>query len=460
MRRSRFSLIRRLIWQFSAVTLLAAALTTLAYALLKEIELEYELEDLAQQMANRVRRGDSRGPTAPDLELQLDEELQGRIAAMNALHLRVYEAATRRLLLSYDHEAGLPDGVEAIRDWPPGIFTFTLGPSASPIHEFGFIEELPTPTGAWVRIVARRGPPELRDYIYWLSTEFALELGPVVAVVGVASTILAILTVKRGFAPLARISAQAATIAPGQAACLDPAGMPEEILPLVEAINHLLNRLQDALAQQRRFTAVAAHELRTPLAALRARIDALPPTLPQRQGLEAAIERMARLVDQLLAVSRLEGGLVLLDEDLDLCELVQVVAAELAPLAAREDRELTLDLPPHPVVVHGNRDALARAIANLLDNAFRHTPRGTPVEVQVSEAGAVRVLDRGPGLSGHAPDQLFQPFARYGRQHSHGAGLGLAIVRDVARLHGGRVEAQDRPGGGAIFTMELPLAHR
>lgn len=456
--RRRHSLVRRLVWRFTAVTLLGATLTTLAYALLKEIELEYELEDLARAIAASVRKAeDGRTPGELSLDLHLSDDLLRRIGAVNALHLRVYDTASGGVLFTWDHATGDPDSVEAIRDWPPGIFT--LGPPASPEHEFGFIEELPTPAGVPVRIVARRGPPELRDYAYWITTEFTLELGPMLFMVAVVGTTLAIVTVRSGLAPLARVSAQAAKIEPGSNVRLETREVPEELLPLVEAVNRLLDRLQEALAQQRSFTAVAAHELRTPLAALRARIDALPVDLPDRPQLEASLDRMSRLVDQLLAVARLESGQIVPDEDLDLREVAETVAAEMAPLAAASERDLVLDLPEEAVPVRGNRDALGRAVANLVHNALRHTPAGTPVEIRVTAGGVIAVLDHGPGLDGKAPTELFRPFARgrKARGASDGAGLGLAIVHDVARLHGGRVYAHDRPEGGAVFTIELPL---
>lgn len=454
--RRRHSLVRRLVWRFAAVTLLGATVTTLGYALLKEIELEYELEDLAQDIARSIRLSRDEDGSAPErLEAHFDGELLRRIAALHALHLRVYDTLTGAVVFSYDHALGSPESVEAIREWPPGFFT--LGPPTSPEREFGFIEELPTPAGVPVRIVARRGPPELRDYGYWIATEFAIELGPMLFMVAVVGTTLAIVTVRRGLAPLARVSAQAARIEPGSDLRLETREVPEELLPLVEAVNRLLDRLQDALAQQRSFTAVAAHELRTPLAALRARMDALPVDLPDRRQLEASLDRMARLVDQLLAVARLESGQVVPDEDLDLREVAQTVAAEMAPLAAASDRDLVLDLPEVAVPVRGNRDALERAVANLVHNALRHTPPETAVEIQVTAGGVLTVRDHGPGLEGKSPAELFRPFVRGQRGGWHGAGLGLAIVSDVARLHGGRVSAHDRVGGGAVFTIELPL---
>lgn len=456
--RRRHSLVRRLVSRFAAVTLLGATVTTLAYALLEEIELEYELQDLAGDIARDIRPArDGDGPAPVRLEAHFDEHLLAHIAALNALHLRVHDTATGGVVFARDHAIGDPDSVEAIRDRPPGVFT--LGHPASPGHEFGFIEELPTPAGVPVRIVARRGPPELRDYAYWMTTGFTLELGPMLFMVAVVGTTLAIVTVRNGLAPLARVSAQAAKIEPGSSVRLETREVPEELLPPVEAVNRLLDRLQDALARQRSFTALAAHELGTPLAALRARIDALPADLSDRRQLAASLDRTTRLVDQLLAVARLESGQIAPDENLDLREVAETVAAEMAPVAGASDRDLVLELPDREVPVRGHRDALGRAVADLVHDAFRHTPAGTPVEIRVTTGGVIAVLDRGPGLGGRAPAELFRPFTRgrTTRGAADGAGLGLAIVHDVARLHGGRVDAHDRPEGGAVFTIELPL---
>jgi signal transduction histidine kinase len=165
---------------------------------------------------------------------------------------------------------------------------------------------------------------------------------------------------------------------------------------------------------------------------------------------------MSRLVDQLLAVARLERGEVVPDEDLDLRAGVQTVAIEMAPLAASEC-DLVLDLPEVEVPVRGNRDALERAVANLVHNALRHTPPETAVEIQVTAGGVLTVRDHGPGLEGKSPAELFRPFVRGQRGGWDGAGLGLAIVSEVACLHDGTVEACDHPEGGAVFTLTLPL---
>ncbi len=449
----RPSLVRTLTLRFAVVAVLGTSLATVTYALLKPVELEYELEDVVREIVARVGIDAEGRPTMPPPEA--DPPLLRRLGAINAFHVKVFDKADGRVLFAFDHELGNSASVDAIAAWPPGFFV--LGGVTTPEHEYGFIDEVAFDNGAVIRIVARRGPPEMRDYLYWMATEFRIELGPLIAAIGLVGTSLAIFTVRRGLAPLASISRQAAALEPGNARRLDDREVPEEVLPLVEAMNRALDRLQDAFAQQRKFTAVAAHELRTPLAALRARIDGLPPDLAERESLLAPIERMGRLVDQLLAVARLESGQLPTDEFLDLREVARSVLAERAPAALAEGKELALEAPATAVTLHGSRDALERAIGNLLDNALRHSPPGETVEVRVVEDGTLEVADRGPGFGEIAPEELFRPFVRGHRRgrDTDGAGLGLAIVHDVARFHGGEAFARPRPGGGAIVGFRV-----
>lgn len=212
------------------------------------------------------------------------------------------------------------------------------------------------------------------------------------------------------------------------------------------------------LAQQKRFTANAAHELRTPLAVLRARLDGVDGADAAR--LTADVDRMARLVEQLLSVARLEARMVELEDGVDLCAVARNVAAALFPMALAEGKSITVDAPATPVVVRGSVFALEDALRNLIDNGLRHSPPGGVVEVTVAEAGELAageliVGDRGPGLPAALRDQLFEPFV-HGPGRRGGAGLGLAIVAETAALHGGVATAADRPGGGAEFRLSFP----
>lgn len=222
-------------------------------------------------------------------------------------------------------------------------------------------------------------------------------------------------------------------------------------------------QVERSLEQQKRFTANAAHELRTPLAVLRARLDGLPPS-PAAAALARDADRMGHLVDQLLTVARLEARQVELEDGVDLVAVARDTVAALFPLALADGKSIELafepatelDGPPHAVPVHGNAFVLEEALSNLIGNALRHTPAGGMVEVAVgADPPALEVRDRGPGVPAALRAHLFEPFIQ-GRERRGGAGLGLAIVAETASLHDGTVDVEDRPGGGSVFRLCLP----
>jgi len=221
----------------------------------------------------------------------------------------------------------------------------------------------------------------------------------------------------------------------------------------------LRDAAERSLEQQKRFTANAAHELRTPLAVLRARLDGLPPS-PAAAALARDADRMGHLVDQLLTVARLEARQVELEDGVDLVAVARDTVAALFPLALADGKAIELaiemDGPPHAVPVRGNAFVLEDALRNLIGNALRHTPAGGAVEVAVgADPPVLEVRDRGPGVPASLRAHLFEPFVQ-GRERRGSAGLGLAIVAETANLHGGTVDVEDRPGGGSVFRLRLP----
>ena len=223
---------------------------------------------------------------------------------------------------------------------------------------------------------------------------------------------------------------------------------------LRDAAEEARRALERVVEQQKRFTANAAHELRTPLAVLRARIDGQPPS-PERDALRRDVDRMARLVEQLLAVARLEARQVTLSEGVDLVAVARDTVARLFPLALSSGRELALTAPDRPVTVRGDAFALEDALRNLIDNALRHGPPGETIEVTVgADPPALEVADRGPGVPAAMRPHLFEPFNR-GADSTGGAGLGLAIVAETAAIHSATVSVDDRPGGGARFRLSF-----
>ena len=230
--------------------------------------------------------------------------------------------------------------------------------------------------------------------------------------------------------------------------------MPKEILPLVQAVNQALDRLEDGFRVQREFTADAAHELRTPLTILRTRVD----TLADRgtsKALHKDIEGMARIVNQLLDIAELETLSIDPLEKADLHAICAEVAEFATPLALAQDKNIALSESDAAVWVNGNPEMLSRAIRNLVENAINYSPPGTTVEIVVENSGMVRVLDEGPGIKEDERELIFQRFWRRDRRRTEGAGLGLSIVQRIADTHAATISVENRPTGGATFSLRF-----
>lgn len=268
-------------------------------------------------------------------------------------------------------------------------------------------------------------------------------------------------------APLRRV---ASGVRERDAASLQPlaeAGLPDEVAPLVAALNGLLQRLHASLDAQRAFVADAAHELRSPLTALKLQMQLLrrAPDAAARdqavQALGAGIARAARLVEQLLTLARSEpGASAAAFEDHDLSGLVREAVADAVPLA--HARGTTIELfADAPVPVHGERAALIALARNLADNAVRYAPSGARVELRVfvqDGAATLQVDDGGPGIPAHEREHVFDRFYRHAAADESGTGLGLAIVRSVAVRHGADVKLEDSALGGLRVTVRFRTA--
>ena len=264
-----------------------------------------------------------------------------------------------------------------------------------------------------------------------------------------------ILIVRRALQPLVAASKQAQSISPKRADTrLTSEGIPEEVTPLVLAVNQALGRLEQGLRAQREFTADAAHELRTPLSILRMRVDTLPDD-PVRTELQRDIEGMCRVANQLLAMAELEAFTFDPKEMTDLAIVCADVTEALAPLALTQGKDLALTGADVPMWVKGNQELIHTAIRNLVENAINHTPQDTDVQIEVERDGGVSVLDRGAGIPRAERELVFQRFWRRDRRRSGSAGLGLAIVRRIVEAHGATITIDDRPAGGAKFTLRF-----
>ena len=288
----------------------------------------------------------------------------------------------------------------------------------------------------------------------WLG-EFVPVGIPLLAVLVVALT----LSLRSALRPLDELRRLAGRIGPHQTGLRLPVEeLPQELHPPVLAINRALDRLDHGFQAQRDFLADAAHELRTPLTILAAHLDTLP-RQAATDALKGDVERMTRLVNQLLLVAQLESLTIRPDDKADLAEIAVDLAALFAPLAIRRHRDVGVSGAEEPVLVRGNKDAIHQAVRNLVENALRFAPEGTEVEIAVDPAGSVSVSDHGPGVPPGERDMLFRRFWQGERKKRDGggAGLGLAIAQRIAETHGARLEVADNPGGGARFTLSLPV---
>ncbi len=257
----------------------------------------------------------------------------------------------------------------------------------------------------------------------------------------------------------------------GQRLAVD--GSRDEIARLRLAINRMLGRLQDAFDKQRHFIAAAAHELRSPLAALRCRLE-LAAAAP-RAGLDprevvaeifGEVERLSSLVENLLLLARIDAGEGLPRlEAIDLATFLGELLEPFSLLADEKGVALSLDCPPG-IALNGDPFLLRRLFGNLLDNAIRYTPRGGRVTVRAvprDDGAAVDVEDTGIGMGEETRSRLFDRFFRAGESRSRdegGAGLGLSIAKGAVDLHRGTIEFLSRPGEGTCARLWLPADPR
>ena len=245
---------------------------------------------------------------------------------------------------------------------------------------------------------------------------------------------------------------------------IDVQAAPREIAGLIQALNRLFVRVRENLEREQRFTADAAHELRTPISALKLHAQNLAASTDARQresssiGLTRGIQRCERLVTQLLELARLErGGLKLDAHTVDLVPLVRQVAADLAPEALERQIELEL-MAAKTCSVAGDGVLLAVLARNLIENAIRHGPEQSLVGVAISlvdTAVELSVTDAGAGIPAAQRERVFERFHRETSGNTPGSGLGLSIVRRIAELHGASVTLDDAKGGGLRVSVRF-----
>ncbi len=291
---------------------------------------------------------------------------------------------------------------------------------------------------------------------------------PQFAIVPIA-VVLVWFGLSRGLRPLAQLQAHLAQRRPSDLSPLDPERVPEEIRPLIVAFNALMQRLETNLAAQRRFIADAAHQMRTPITALKIQAElALRATNPQEQRraleqLHHAASRSAHLITQLLTLARTEASSEQVHQmaPTDLVTILRDVLMTLYPKASATRLELTFDAPEAPVEVLGNALMLGELFKNLIDNAITYTPENGQVWVRLITTPAevrIHIDDTGPGIPPEWRERVFEPFVRLPEACCDGSGLGLAIAREIAQRHRAQlVIGVPDSGQGTRVTVSFPL---
>ncbi|RMH21328.1 MAG: HAMP domain-containing protein [Gemmatimonadetes bacterium] len=449
-----------------AVALGAISLVTLA--VLRESldrELNVSLLNVAEIQASAVT-------DAPDGEMHFHEwELTPEEAAsvrdLNRFS-QIWDGEGRSLLRSRYAPADLPVAPDALRQASRGEIVWREG------------EYLGQPVRSLYYPLSRLGPSH-RGHVLEVAAPMArrnaLLLQAAVALLGIGTLVVlgtfagAWWLAGSAVRPVEEIIDQAERVEPGSSARISAYADTREYRRLVSVLNRMLDRIERAFDAQKRFTADASHELRSPLTALRGELELAlrrdRTAEEYRAVLASCLEevlRLATLTEELLLLAKADAGHALPERvPVDLARLVDETLVRERERARERDVAMTVEVPDG-LTTTGDPHLLAQALRNLVDNALKFTPPGGRVGVAVHAAGGEVVLqvdDSGPGLGADA-ERVFERFyqvdpSRTPNGRPGGAGLGLSIVEAVARVHGGRVSAGRSPWGGACFRMMLPL---
>ena len=318
------------------------------------------------------------------------------------------------------------------------------------------IAELYVPEfGVWLRLARSRS-----DVAALTNTFFAQsleELGWAALAMLVVTVVTAVSIVRISLRGLRRVAAQAERITfdnLGQER-LAGSSAPAEVQPLIAAVNHALDSIRAGAVAQRDFSIHAAHELRTPLADLKLRLESLAPD-PDRDAAMQDVDSMTRLIEQLLQIARLDGSTVFSLESLHLGKTVASVLQEAAPRLVSAGWLLEADGLNLPVQIIGDSTLITLILRNLLENVRRHTPAGSTVKVSIFNDGTLLFTDTGPGLPRGFPRSNFARFVRGNDDARSGSGLGLSICETAMRRMGGTFISEPT-ASGAAFRMTFRL---
>ena len=383
-------------------------------------------------------------------------ELPSKLAAAygpGSSDLYAVRSRDGRLISASPHGFG-----EVVASWPTpsdeaSYFRLkAFGPEAR--DYYGASVSVPSAAGPLSVFVARLAEGNLLAHS--LLREFIVDAAWLIPVFMIVTLVTGTYAISGGLKPVRQISEMAAAIGPGNTAVRLPEhDLPNELVPLVAAVNRALDRLAQGFAVQREFTANAAHELRTPLTIITAALDTMHGD-GEVTKLKSDVARMNRIVEQLLRVARLDAVGLDVSDKVDLNAVAEEVVSAMAPLALAQERTVAFFPADPPVYVLGNAGSIEDALRNLVENAMAHTPQQSEVSVSVFSDGSVKVADHGSGIAPEDRARVFQRFWRGKGTSTGGAGLGLAIVKEVANAHHATIRIEDNPAGqGAIFTLRF-----
>jgi two-component system sensor histidine kinase TctE len=449
----RFDLLKWLIVPLLIINLLGALLIYVLAWTPAQIAFDQHLADAAYDIQPHIRAS----ADGPGLELNLSRQAEQmlRINHIDSVFFVVRDGAARMLAgdkdfppIFFASKPGVPEAFNgAIRGQPVRIVALQTT-----------VEEQPVWIGVAETLTKRR---QIQARI--LLTLLVLE-----AVLVLASVAIVWFAVKEGLFPLQKMQAELDARSPVDLSPIVEQDVPEELNPLIKAINGLLHRAQlDGKARQT-FLANVAHQLRTPLAGFKTQLELLqkkyanePDSALPLDLMMSSTERMVRQTNQLLSLARAEPGLF---------EKTRLAAVELDTLLAESIRHFVLEADKkdidvgfdlNPARVMGDRFLLRDLIDNLVDNAIRYSPRGGSVTVRCyAEDGAGRIVveDDGPGVPLEDREKIFSRFYRLDDKVA-GSGLGLAIVRDIVKSHGAAIAIDSGPSGkGTAFVVQFPPA--
>lgn len=311
-------------------------------------------------------------------------------------------------------------------------------------------------TNFWIRTAQRE------DIRQELSQELALgNVLPLLLALPLL-VLAAIAAIQFSFRPLRRLEKPVRNMAPERIHPLDDRHAPREVAGLVQAVNGLLKRLDQALEREKRFSSDAAHELRTPLAVLRLNLEKACTNNPEQfHGLIQSVDRMVHLVEQMLLLSRVDTGADFCPTYHNLSAIIEQSIADVAPLALKKDIEPVMEDDAGEALICCHSALINTLMRSLLANAIQYSSEHTVITTHLAPSGEgyhITVCDQGPGIPPQERERALSRFVRLDQRLGGGAGLGLAIARRIAELHGGQLTLTGRSDGqpGLCVSIWLP----